>query len=97
VIPFCHFGVREDGVVAAGDPGFQTTSYSVIRGIVTFSIAGGVLFVLPVAVLWFIERVPDRDILVIASNDEGCIVEVVINDLGVCPSAIRIEESKGRV
>ena len=74
--------------MAAGNSSFQTAGDSVVGGVVSFGVAGGVLLVLPVAILWFVERVPDRDILVVTGDDECCVVEVVIDNLGICPSTI---------
>jgi len=91
--PFCNFGVGEQCVVRAGDSGSQTTCYAVIRGIETFGIAGWVVSVLPVTVLGLVESIPDRDVLIVTTNYESCVVEEVIDDSRVRPSTIRIEKS----
>jgi hypothetical protein len=88
MVPFCDFGVSEDRVVAAGNSSFQTTGDAVVGRVVSFCVAGGVLFILPVTILRFVESVPDRDILVVTGNDECCVVEVVIDNSGICPSTI---------
>jgi hypothetical protein len=38
VIPFCDFGVREKGVVAADDAGWETTSNGMVSWVETFII-----------------------------------------------------------
>jgi len=77
--------------VAACDSSGQPAGDAVVGGIVPFGVAGGIVFILPVAVLWLVECVPNWDVLVVAADDEGCVVEIVVDDSGVCPGAIRVE------
>ena len=51
VVPLCDFGVCEDGIVRAGDAGFESASDAVVGGVVAFCVAGRIVFVLPIAVL----------------------------------------------
>lgn len=51
MVPFCDLCVCENGVVAAGDAGGEAARYVVVGWVVAFCVAGGVVFVLPVAVL----------------------------------------------
>lgn len=77
--------------MAACDSSGQPAGDAVVGGIVSFGIAGWIVFVLPVAVLWLVEGVPDWDVLVVAADHEGCVVEVVVDNSGICPGAIRVE------
>jgi hypothetical protein len=80
--------------VAAGDASFQPTGDSVVGRVEPFGVAGGVDAVLPVAVLGFVEGVPDWNVLVVTSDHERCVVEEVVHDSGICPGAVRVEESE---
>ena len=51
MVPFCDFGVCEDGIVRAEDAGGEAASGVVVGGVHAFGVAGGVVGVLPVAVL----------------------------------------------
>jgi hypothetical protein len=51
VVPFCDFGVCEDGVVGTGDARWEAPGDVVVSGVIAFVIAGGVVGVLPIAVL----------------------------------------------
>lgn len=58
MVPFCDFGVGEDGVVGAGDAGFETACYVVVGRVDAFRVSGGVVGVLPIAVLSCFMSVP---------------------------------------
>lgn len=60
MVPFGDFGVCEDTVVGAGDARGETAGYVVVGGVVTFVIAGGVVGVLPVAVLRYLDVSEER-------------------------------------
>lgn len=86
--------MSEDGEVAAGDASFQPTGDSVVGWVEPFGVAGVVDAVLPVAVLGFVEGVPDWNVLVVTTDHERCVVEEVVHDSGICPGAVRVEESE---
>ena len=72
----------------AGDPSLQTTGYPAVGRVETLGVAGWVVPVLPVAVLGFVEGVPDWDVLVVTTDHEGCVVEKVVDDSWICPSTV---------
>jgi hypothetical protein len=53
MIPFCDFGMGKDSVVTAGDAGRETTGYVMVGGVVSLSVPCRIVFVLPVAVLCY--------------------------------------------
>jgi hypothetical protein len=51
VVPFGDFGVREDGVVRTCYASGESAGDVVVGGVDSFGVSGGVVLVLPVAVL----------------------------------------------
>jgi hypothetical protein len=51
VVPFGDFGVCEDRVVGTGDSGGEAASDVVVGRVDSFAVSGGVVLILPIAVL----------------------------------------------
>lgn len=81
----------------AGDSGREPAGYAVVGRVVAFCIAGGVVFVLPVAILWLVEGVPDGYVFVVAADDECRVVEVVVYNSRIGPGAVGVEKCEGCV
>ena len=75
-------------------PGFRTASHVVWGGIV---LASRVVGVLPVAVLRLVDGKPFVNVGVVAGDDKFGVIEEVVHNAAVGPSAIFGEEGEGRV
>lgn len=97
MIPFCNFSMCQNRIMTASNTSRKTSRYSMVSWVIALSISSRIILILPVAVLRLVERVPNWNVLVISADDEGCVVEEIIDNLGSCPGAIRVEEGKGSV
>lgn len=91
VVPFGNLGVREKRVVTTEEAGLDSTSDVVGRWVI---LSGGIVGVLPVAVLGLVDSEPFIHVGVIAGNDVFGVVEEVVDNTAIGPSTIFIEESK---
>ena len=91
MIPLRNFGVDEQRIVPAQEPGSISSRHPIKRWVILSSWISGIL---PVTILRFIDCEPILNIRIPATDDELRIVEEVIHDLGRSPSSVFVEQSK---
>lgn len=91
LVPLCDLGVSEQSMVAAEEARLDAACDVVVSWVIFTRRIGREL---PIAVLRLIDREPFIYKLIVALNDEGCIIEVVVDDLAIVPGPVLVEQRK---